>query len=383
MNKKNEFIKIIFFIISAILVFIALKFKCDKLNLWPYEKHMRMAITMFACIFSQFALYFVMKPQDSASKLVFRYCVPLGLAVAAMFIPAGYIQYVPFLLPVVLFVVFYSTSSAFLFQAFLCVMYYFTGTMTEEAVVIYIFYSIFVIFLVHNSASVQKYILSGIISIFSYFAIYYGYQYMLYEKADLKDIAIGLIPLVISILPLYMKFILIIINDAYLRRSLAEICDDENELLLQLMDVNYEIYFHSVQVADVAVRAAKKLHANVNLVNAGARFHEIGKLQSSNYIQAGIDIMKKNHFPVEVIRIVREHNSKTYTPKTLESAIVMLADTIETTINQMIEKNGYNINKKKIVGQVIDIRFDNGILDYAIKDANQYKELRKAFMSLY
>lgn len=382
-NTKNEVFKVILFVLSTVGVFIAVKFKCDKLTLWQYEKNMRLLITVFACVFSQMGLFFVMKPYEAPSKLIYKYVVPLGIAVGIMFIDTKYLKFAPFLLPIVLFMVFYNTSCAFLFQSFICIMYYFTGFLVEELIILYMFYAVLIIFIVHHSTSVARYVISGIITIISYVFMYYSYQYMIYEKVDMKAIGLSLIPIVISIIPLYVKFILIVINDSYLRKSLKDICDDENELLLMLMERHSETYFHSVQVADVAVRAAKKMHANVNLVNAGARFHEIGRLESNDYIPAGIQIMKKNHFPAEVIRIVREHNSKTYIPKTIESAIVMLADTIETTINQMIEKNGYDINKKKIVGQVIDIRFDNGVLDDALKDVHQYKELRQAFMSLY
>ena len=382
-NTKNEILKIIIFLFSAIGIFAVVKNKCDRLTLWQYEKNMRMLIVIFACIFSQMGLYFVLKPQEPAEKLLYKYVLPLGIAAGLMFINERFLPYAPFILPIVLFMVFYNTGCAFLFQSFICVMYYFCGFLTEELIVLYMFYSVLIIFVVHHSTSVTRYIISGAITLVTYVFLYYSYQYMIYEKVDLTAIAKGLVPVVISIIPLYIKFILIIVNDSYLRRSLRDICDDENELLLMLMERNSETYFHSIQVADVAVRAAKKMHANVSLVNAGARFHEIGRLESTDYIPAGLRIMKSNHFPAEVIRIVREHNSKTYVPKTIESAIVMLADTIETTIAQMIEKNGYNINKRKIVGQVIDIRFDNGVLDYALKDISQYKELRQVFMSLY
>ena len=80
-----------------------------------------------------------------------------------------------------------------------------------------------------------------------------------------------------------------------------------------LMDKDSKAYFHSIQVADTAVRAAKKLNANEQLVLA-ARFHEIGKLKSEQYVSAGIQIMRKSHFPREVIKIVKEHNNSQAKP---------------------------------------------------------------------
>jgi putative nucleotidyltransferase with HDIG domain len=147
-----------------------------------------------------------------------------------------------------------------------------------------------------------------------------------------------------------------------------------------LLDIDSRSYSHSLKVADTAVDVARKMNCNYELVNLSERFHEIGKLRGSNYVENGINILKENNFPKEVINIVREHNSKSNYPKTLESAIVMLSDSIETTLAKVMETNGYNIQHEKIISQIIDIRFDSGCLDYAIKDLEEFKKLRKAFL---
>lgn len=382
-KNKNEILKLLIFAICTIAVYFIIDNRLDRLILWQYEKQTRICIIMFTCVFMEFGIYYTMKPSESFVKVLYKFVPPLAMSILFLLIGAEKQLYIPFLLPVVLFAIFYDVSNAFLFQAFVCVLYCFMGAFTEELLILYLLYSILAIFLVKHSMTLMEHVFSGIISIITYILISYAYQYMTYEKVKLSVILTGLIPLIISLIPLYMKFVLKYINARYLNKSLVNICDDENELLLMLMDKDSSVYFHSVQVADVAVRAAVKMHANVNLVNAAARFHEIGRLQSRNYVSAGIDIMRKNHFPLEIIRIVKEHNSQSNKPTSLESAIVMLADTIETTLNKIIETKGYNVNKKKIVQSVIDLRFDSGVLDEAIKDTKQYKELRKAFLSLY
>ena len=85
----------------------------------------------------------------------------------------------------------------------------------------------------------------------------------------------------------------------------------------------------------------------------------------------------------EVINIVKEHNSKSNIPRTLESAIVMLSDSIENTLETIIVTKGNNFNRRKIVENIIDIRFDTGMLDIAIKDIDLYKKLRKAYLTIY
>lgn len=382
-KNRNELLKLLIFIISTIVIYFITENRLENLILWPYEKQTRLCIVMFACVFMEFGIYYTMKPSESFLKMLYKFIPPFAMAVFFLFIDSDKLNYIPFLLPIVLFSVFYDVTNAFLFQAYVCILYCFTVTISEEILILYLFYSILVIFLVKHSDTLVKYIFSGIISIITYVLISYIYQYMTFERVKISTVLTGFIPLIISLIPLYIKFILKFINQQYLNKSLVRICDDENELLLMLMDKDSNAYFHSVQVADIAVRAAKRLNANVNLVNAAARFHEIGRLKSRNYVSAGIEIMRKNHFPLEIIRIVKEHNSKSNKPKSLESAIVMLADTIETTLNKIIETKGYNIDKKKIVESVIDLRFDSGVLDDAVKDAGQYKEIRKVFISLY
>lgn len=382
-KHKNELLKLLIFAVCTAAVYFVTDNRLDKLILWQYEKQTRICIIMFTCVFMEFGIYYTMKPYESFVKILYKFVPPLAMSVVFLLLGEEYRQYIPFLLPVVLFSIFYDSSNAFLFQAFLCVLYFFAGTFSEELLILYLLYFVLVIFLIKHSETLLEHVFSGIISVITYILISYAYQYMSYEKVKPSVIIIGFFPLIISLIPLYLKFILKYVNEKYLNKSLLGICDNENELLLMLMDKDSNVYFHSVQVADIAVQAAVKLHANVNLVNAAARFHEIGKLKSKNYVAAGVEIMRMNHFPLEVIRIVKEHNSQSNKPKSLESVIVMLADTIETTLAKIIKTKGYNINKKKIVASVIDLRFDSGILDEAIKDAKQYKELRKAFLSLY
>lgn len=382
-KNQNELLKILIFLICVAGMSFLVYQKIDDMILWPYEKKTRVLLILFAFVFMEFGMYYTMKPSERFTTLLYKYLPALGVAVLISYLKMEHMLYIPFLLPVVWFCLFYDMANAFLFQAFLCLFYYFTGILTDELLILFLFYSVFVIFLVKKSDSLLKYGLSGIISVITYILISYDYQYMLVEKVEISIILKGFVPLLISLLPLYIRFILNLINKAYLKKSFVAICDDENELLLMLMDKDSKAYFHSIQVADTAVRAAKKLNANEQLVLAAARFHEIGKLKSEQYVSAGIQIMRKSHFPREVIKIVKEHNNSQAKPKTIESAIVMLADTIETSLEKIIEKKGYHIDKKRIVENIIDIRFDSGMLDDAISDVKQYKELRKAFISLY
>ena len=382
-KNKNEILKLIIFIITTILVFFVIKDKFKDVILWPYEVNSRILIIMFSFVFFEYSIYYEMRKSDMFWELFYKLIPAIFISCVLLYVEDDKFKYIPFLLPLIMILMSYRMLNALLFQSFIVLTYYFTEFMTIEALVFYVFFFTLVFFLAKHSDSKNKFILSGILSIISYVIVSLDYQYMSYEKIDVIVVLIGLIPLLISILPLYFKYILISLNSVYLSNSLKKICDDENEILLSLMNKDENAYFHSLRVADVSVRVAKTVGADVQLVNAGARFHEIGKLKSQNYVSAGIEIMHKNKFPREVIKIIKEHNSKTHKPKTIESAIVMLSDSIETTINSIIETKGDSFNKRKIVENIIDIRFDTGMLDDSIKEIDEFKKIRKAYISIY
>lgn len=382
-THKNDFIKIGILLLYAVIIFLFSNQMLKKCTLWNYEKNMRLLLILFTFIFFEYSLFFDTKKRETFFKLIYKILPSLALIILFPYIGSGRLKYMPLLLPGILIYMSYGLMSSLLLQAFTITFYYYTGFIDIEILILFIIFFMYVYFLAKYCDRLNHYILMCLITIFSYIVLSLNYQYMLYEKINLYTLFIGIIPLLITILPLYTKNILKSINRIYLSNKLKELCDDENELMLILMDKNEEAYFHSMRVADVSEKVARELHANVLLTKAGARFHEIGKIKSSDYIATGINIMKENKFPNEVIKIVREHNSKTYKPKNLESAIVMLADSIETTLSAVMETRGNQFNAKRIVENIIDIRFDTGMLDDSIKDLEEFKKLRKAFISIY
>jgi hypothetical protein len=379
----NEILNIIILLLYAILVFVFSRDMLKDSILWSYEKNTRLLLIMFTYTFFEYSLLFETKKNASFTELIYKLLPALILVVVFPYIGADKLKYIPLLLPEVIILVSYDFMNSLLFQVFTVTLYYFTGFIDIEILIIYMIFFVYVYFLARYTDKIANYIMSGIITIISYVVLSVLYQYMTYEKIDTFTLLVGIVPMIISVLPLYINRILKSLNSFYLRKKLRVICDDENELVLTLMSRNETAYFHSLRVADVSMRVARELKANVALVNAGARFHEIGKLKSSNYVADGIEMMKKQGFPKEVINIVKEHNSKVNKPTTIESAIVMLADSIETTMSTIKETRGNNFNQKKIVESIIDIRFDTGMLDYAIKDLKQLKKIRRAFKETY
>lgn len=376
--NSNELCKVMILLSILLAYILVVIFVANKIE----PDNTKNKIVFLGFMFSMYliSLYFNMSRKDKIKKML-KIIIPIGIFLIELLLFKVNVLFIPFLLPVVLLALFMDATNSLLFAAFmgasLCVIGIFDGIMS----IIFVFVSVFMIILSKYADTLAKKYMAFSITVFTVLISIYEYQVIFLDKVNYLDIVKALPAILIAIVPLYFKLILINYNNSYLKKKLNELSDNENDLLMKLMEVNSGAYFHSIQVADVAAKVAREMKCNVKLVEVSARFHEIGKIAGKSYIEEGVKLMKKNKFPVEVIKIVREHNSKTNFPKTMESAIVMLTDSIETTIGKMSENS--SVDKKKIVSQIIDIRFDNGNLDYAILDALEYKKLRRIFVSMY
>lgn len=380
---KNLILNSMVLFILGLITFVFTWKNIMDMPIWQNEKWSRIAIILVTFFFTECVLCMEMKRKSKIYELLYRFLPWLLLVFIYPYLPVKLV-YIPLMLPAVGVIMAYGSTISVVFNAFVVIYYYYTEFVDIDILILYFWFFVYIYFLGRRvNVKKAKCLIKLIATFFGYFVLSSAYQYMIYDKINKKKLLIGLIVLIISVIPFYFKDLLRDINNAYLRKSLIKINDDENELLLSLMDKDKKLYFHSLRVADVSVKVAKEMSANMQLVNAGARFHEIGKLMGDDYVSCGIKIMKNNNFPMEVIKIVKEHNSKSNIPRTMESAIVMLTDSIETTINNLIESRGNNFNQKKIVENVIDIRFDSGMLDYAVTDISQLKRLRKVYTDIY
>ena len=170
--------------------------------------------------------------------------------------------------------------------------------------------------------------------------------------------------------------------------KLLELANPNQPLLRRLLLEAPGTYHHAIIVANLAEAAAEKIGANPLLARTGAYFHDIGKLKrplyfkenqrgdnphdrTDAYVSAaivtahtsdGLALAQKHHLPPEIQRIIVEHHGDTPVmyfyhkalqqadgkpvdikdfryggsrPTTKESAIVMLADTIEAAVRSM------------------------------------------------
>lgn len=127
-------------------------------------------------------------------------------------------------------------------------------------------------------------------------------------------------------------------------------------LLLRRQECSEKVICHCQAVRDVALAIAKRTHADIRLVEAGALLHDIGRSKTHGIFHAveGARIARSLQLPEPLVLIIERHigaglskeeakklglPQNEYIPQTLEEKIVCHADNlIDNYHRQPIEK---------------------------------------------
>lgn len=198
--------------------------------------------------------------------------------------------------------------------------------------------------------------------------------------------------------------------------KLLELGNPNQPLLRRLLLEAPGTYHHSIVVANLSEAAAEKIGANPLLARTGAYFHDVGKLKrplyfkenqmgenphdhTDPYVSAaivtthtrdGLAFAQKYRLPQEIQHIIVEHHGDTpvmffyhkalqeaegkavdiadfrydgIRPATKESAIVMLADTIEAAVRSMPDPTPQAI--EKFIEKLVRGKLEDGQLSHS------------------
>lgn len=383
-KKTNEILKLVSCVAAMTICLILYYFRIKKLNLWPFEVKSRMILISMIVLLLLFCVYVSMKKSMPWYEAAIKFVLPLGLAFGMMYIPERFMVYLPILLPMVLMTMFFGTYSGYFLHIGAAVCYYFSGFMDIEQVLFMIIMGFIIVFTIGICENKILYILTSVLLVIISIILNVIYQYMLYEKINSITVLKHMIPLLVTLIPLYAGMAIEKLHFIYLTGKLKEINRDDYFLMEKLSEEDSVTFYHSMEVSDLAVRVAVELGLNRDIAMAGARYHEIGKLIGKNYVSHGIKLLNQYGFPAEVIQIVKEHNSKANKPQTMESAVVMISDTIVSTLNTIAETRGISsTNKSRMVKNILEIRLESGILEDVISNTKDYIRLKQAFVNVY
>lgn len=214
--------------------------------------------------------------------------------------------------------------------------------------------------------------------------------------------------------------------------TLMELSDTNNPLLRKLAETAPGTFQHSMQVANMAEEAIRKIGGNPMLVRAGALYHDIGKMQSSQFfienqsdtrnpheklsykesvgkiishVTDGVSLAHKHKLPESIIDFIKMHHGKGLVkyfylkykeenpdkdineadfmypgpnPNSRETTVVMLADSVEAAARSLPGKNAESL--KAIVNQIIDSKVQNKELENAPVTFKDIKDIKSVFL---
>lgn len=221
--------------------------------------------------------------------------------------------------------------------------------------------------------------------------------------------------------------------------TLMEYTNTNHALLRELSYKAPGTFQHSLQVANLAEAAIFEIGGNALLVRVGALYHDIGKIESPQYfienqqkgvnphddlpyeesakiiirhVYAGVELASKYQLPKEIIDFIRTHHGNTrvdyfyhsflknYPEKSInenvfrypgpipfskETAVLMLADSVEAASRSLKEPTAQSIND--LVERVIDYKINQQQLinsDISVKEIYRIKQLfKEMLMSIY
>ncbi len=221
--------------------------------------------------------------------------------------------------------------------------------------------------------------------------------------------------------------------------TLIELSNTNSKLLRELSEKAPGTFQHSMQVANLAEEVLYEIGGNTLLARTGALYHDIGKMEAPayftenqqsgknphdklspdesakvivNHIKRGVQIARKHNLPVQIIDFIRTHqgnrrveyfykmklketsedkiDEKLYTypgpiPKSRETAVVMMADSVEAaskSLKEIDENSIHELVERIIESQIEAKQFIHANITF--REITRAKEtLKKKLLNVY
>jgi putative nucleotidyltransferase with HDIG domain len=215
---------------------------------------------------------------------------------------------------------------------------------------------------------------------------------------------------------------------------LLDLTDRNHEALQMLQEEAFGTFNHSLMVGTLADAAARSIGANPLLARAMAYYHDLGKTENPtyfienqfgmanphddldpkesaeivrNHVPAGVALARRYKIPTEVTEgIVSHHGDGVmryfyeqarqqqgvdvdiddfrhigHKPRTAESAILMLADSLEAACRAVFQSEEPTSDSiEKVVNRVMDEKLEDGQLSESPLTLGELTKIRKAFL---
>jgi putative nucleotidyltransferase with HDIG domain len=289
------------------------------------------------------------------------------------------------------------------------------------------------IFAVHRAERMNRYLVAGVLVAAVSFTVLLSFWLLSVEReaADLVGmiVATGVGGLLSAIIVVGATVILGLMFGITTRMQLMELAQLNNPLLRRLQEQAPGTFHHSVIVGNLAERAADQVGADSLLVRVGCYFHDVGKVTKPSYyienqthgenphdklvpaasakmvadhVHTGLGLAKRHRVPARVRAFIPEHHGTrlvTYfyrkaaaddattdpnkfrypgpRPQSKETAIVMLADSVEAVVRSSRDRSAERIDS--LVEAVIAERVTEGQMDECDLTLRDLKTIGESF----
>ena len=385
----------------------------------------------------------IMKESRSINMIL----VMMLLVVLPSFIIIKHVPDMIYLMPVtilsMLLVTFFDARMAIFIQTLALLIISLAVPNSYQYFVIQFFVSLASIFALSNKSSRSKFFYTSAIIFLAYIIMRIGVALIFdagLENVSWNDIGIFAMNALFTMLSLPLIFLFERMFGFVTDMTLLELSNTNTPLLRKLASEAPGTFQHVMQVADLCEEALFAIGGNMLLARTGAMYHDIGKVKNPLYFTEnqhgkynmhadmsyeesasiiiqhvidGIEICRKFHVPDQIIDFVRTHHGTRRTeyfyqmalresvdptevderdfryhgpiPFTKETAVLMMADSVEAASRSLADKTEEAINKlvdNIIDTQIRDNQFDNANLTF--RDITTIKKVfKKKLMNIY
>lgn len=402
-------------------------------------------IVSLALLFMFMAIKLIRPELLKESKSVNMILVMMLLMILPSFIIIKHVPSMIYLMPVtilsMLLVTFFDARIAIYIQSLTLLIISLAVPNSFQYFIIQFFVSLVSIFVLTNKTSRSKYFFTSAIVFVSYIILKVGIALIFdagLENVSWNDVGVFAMNALFTMLSLPLVFLFERVFGFVTDMTLLELSNTNTPLLRKLASEAPGTFQHVMQVADLCEEALFAIGGNMLLARTGAMYHDIGKMNNPLYFTEnqnrkynmhedmsyqesasiiiqhvidGIEICRKYHVPEQIIDFVRTHHGTRRTeyfyqmalrendgdvneadfryhgpiPFTKETAVLMMADSVEAASRSLADKTEEAINK--LVDNIVDTQAkDNQFIntDLTFRDITTIKKVfKKKLMNIY
>ena len=285
----------------------------------------------------------------------------------------------------------------------------------------------------------HRFIQAALFVFVGYLLVYLAFTFLSTSEVNWSDVFLLLLNALFTLLAQPLILMLERVFGIPTSLSLMELSNTNSPLLRELATTAPGTFQHSIQVANLCEEVLFEIGGDTVLARTGALYHDVGKIKNPMYftenqhgaynphndlsnlesaeiiishVTDGIDLAHKNHIPERIIDFIRTHHGTRRTdyfyineqkahpdeeidpapftyhgpaPFSRETAVLMMADSIEAASHSLKEPNEKKISD--LVDNIINKQMEAGQFlntDLTLRDIETCRKvLKKKLMSIY